>query len=49
MVFLYRTIMLKDDPRQAYEAVSRVWSPTGPWRKLLEDEPRKHKIAFELL
>jgi len=49
MVFLYRTVVLKEDPRQAYEAVSKVWSPTGPWRKLLEEQLRKHKIAFELL
>jgi protein tyrosine phosphatase (PTP) superfamily phosphohydrolase (DUF442 family) len=49
MVFLYRTIVFKEDPRHAYESVSKVWSPTGPWRKLIEDQLRKHKIAFELL
>jgi len=49
MVFLYRAVVLKEDPRQAYEAVSKVWSPTGPWRKLLEEQVRKHKIAREPL
>lgn len=49
MVFLYRAIVLKEDPRRAYEAVTRVWSPSGPWRKLVEDQLRKHRIAFELL
>jgi hypothetical protein len=49
MVFLYRTIVLKDDPRAAYEALSGVWLPDGPWRRLIEDQLRKHKIAFELL
>ena len=49
MVFLYRTIVLKEDPRVAYEAVSGVWSPEGPWRRLIESELRKNKVAFELL
>jgi protein tyrosine phosphatase (PTP) superfamily phosphohydrolase (DUF442 family) len=49
MVFLYRTIVLKEDPRAAYEALSGVWFPDGPWRRLIEGQLRKHKIAFELL
>lgn len=49
MVFLYRTIVLKEPPRPAYEAVSRVWVPEGPWRRLIESQLRKHKVAFELL
>jgi protein tyrosine phosphatase (PTP) superfamily phosphohydrolase (DUF442 family) len=49
MVFLYRTVVLKEDPRQAYDAVAKVWSPSGPWRKVIEEQLRKHKIAFELL
>jgi len=47
MVFLYRAIVLKEEPRVAYQAVSGVWSPDGPWRRLIEDELRKHKVAFE--
>jgi protein tyrosine phosphatase (PTP) superfamily phosphohydrolase (DUF442 family) len=49
MVFLYRAIVLKEDPRVAYQAVSGVWSPEGPWRRLMEAELRKHNVAFELL
>jgi protein tyrosine phosphatase (PTP) superfamily phosphohydrolase (DUF442 family) len=49
MVFLYRAIVLKEDPRVAYEAVAGVWVPHGAWRRLIEDELKKHKIAFELL
>jgi protein tyrosine phosphatase (PTP) superfamily phosphohydrolase (DUF442 family) len=48
MVFLYRAIVLKEDPRTAYEAVSGVWSPEGPWRRLIEGQLGKHKIVFEL-
>jgi protein tyrosine phosphatase (PTP) superfamily phosphohydrolase (DUF442 family) len=49
MVFLYRAIVLKEDPRLAYEAVSGAWVPDGPWRRFIEDQLRKHKVAFELL
>ena len=48
MVFLYRAIILKEDPRVAYEAVTSVWVPDGRWRRLIEDQLRKHKVAFEL-
>lgn len=48
MVFLYRAIVLKEDPRTAFEAVSGVWSPDGPWRRLIEGQLGKHKVAFEL-
>jgi protein tyrosine phosphatase (PTP) superfamily phosphohydrolase (DUF442 family) len=47
MVFLYRAIVLKEDPRLAYEAVGKVWSPTEPWRRLIERQLRKHGIAFD--
>lgn len=47
MVFLYRSIVLKEDPRVAYESVEKVWAPTDPWRKLIDRQLRKHKIAFE--
>jgi protein tyrosine phosphatase (PTP) superfamily phosphohydrolase (DUF442 family) len=49
MVFLYRAIVLGEDPRQAYEGVSGVWVPDGPWRRLIESQLRKHKVPFELL
>jgi len=49
MVFLYRTIVRKEEPRVAYQAVSGVWDPEGPWRRLIEAQLHKHAIAFELL
>lgn len=49
MVFLHRVIILKEDPAQAYEAVSRVWSPQGPWRALVIEQLNKHQIAFQPL
>ena len=48
LVFLYRAIVLKEDPAVAYEAVARVWSPQGPWRSLASTLLREHGIAFEL-
>ena len=48
MVFLYRTIILKEQPLAAYHSVQRVWSPSGAWRKLIEGQLRKHGISFEL-
>ena len=48
MVFLFRTIVLKEDPRAAYDAVSRVWVPDTAWRRLIEGQLAKHKVAFEL-
>lgn len=49
MVFLYRSVVLKEPPQQAQEAMGRVWSPEGPWRALLQAQLRKHRIAYELL
>src|SRR5437016_5951988 len=36
MVFLYRTIVGKEDPHRAYEAVSQIWAPRGPWKRLMQ-------------
>ena len=49
MVFLYRAIKLKEEPRAAYEAVTKVWNPDRAWRRLIEDELRRNQVAFELL
>jgi protein tyrosine phosphatase (PTP) superfamily phosphohydrolase (DUF442 family) len=48
LVFLYRTIHLGQPPQAAYDAVTRIWVPQGPWRQLAVDQLRKHKIDFEL-
>jgi len=48
MVFLYRTIKLKEQPLAAYQALQKAWSPNGPWRRLIEGQLRKNGISFEL-
>jgi protein tyrosine phosphatase (PTP) superfamily phosphohydrolase (DUF442 family) len=48
MVFLYRTISLKEDPGAAYDAVTRVWTPRFAWKPYIEMMLAKHKIAFAL-
>ena len=47
MVFLHRVIVEKELPAPAYEAVSKVWSPHGPWMSLLKQQLRKHRVDFE--
>ena len=47
MVFLYRTIVAKEEPHRAYEAVAQIWSPLGPWKHLIQEQLRKHRIEFE--
>lgn len=47
MVFLYRAIRLREAPATAYEAVARVWSPRGAWRKLVVEQLAQHKVVFE--
>ena len=49
MVFLYRAIVLKEDPRLAYELVEKVWSPTVAWRRLMDELLAKHGIDFHPL
>lgn len=49
MVFLHRAITLRDEPAQAYESVSRVWSPEGPWKKLVVGLLKQHGINFQPL
>lgn len=47
LVFLYRSTVLRDDPRLAWEAVTRVWTPEGPWRQLVVDQLRQHGLPFD--
>lgn len=47
MVFLYRTIVAKEDPQVAYESVIKVWVPDGAWKRFIRDRLRKHKLDFE--
>lgn len=47
LVFLYRVIHGKENPVRAWEAVTRVWSPEGPWKELVVAQLTKHRVAFE--
>jgi protein tyrosine phosphatase (PTP) superfamily phosphohydrolase (DUF442 family) len=47
LVFLYRSTALREDPRLAWESVSRVWTPEGPWRNLVEQTLARHHIVFD--
>lgn len=47
MTFLYRSIIAREKPEFAYEAVSKVWSPSGPWKKLIVDQLKRAEITFE--
>ncbi|MDO9073706.1 MAG: protein tyrosine phosphatase family protein [Rubrivivax sp.] len=48
MVFLFRVLHRKDSPATAYDAVTRVWSPQGPWRDMVQDLLKMRGVAFEL-
>jgi protein tyrosine phosphatase (PTP) superfamily phosphohydrolase (DUF442 family) len=47
MVFLHRVIKEQVDPAVAWESVTRVWSPDGPWKRLALAQLAKHGIRFD--
>ena len=47
MVFLHRVITAKEDPRVAYDAVAKVWSPDGVWKTLMHTLLQKNGVTFE--
>lgn len=47
LVFLHRVIRNKEDPALAWEAVIRVWSPGGAWKRLVIAQLSKHRVAFQ--
>ena len=47
MVFLHRVIKNKENPAVAWESVTRVWSPDGPWKRLALSQLAKHGIEFD--
>jgi protein tyrosine phosphatase (PTP) superfamily phosphohydrolase (DUF442 family) len=49
MVFLYRTIVGRERPDEAWRAVEQIWTPRGPWKRLIEEQLKKHGVAFEIL
>jgi protein tyrosine phosphatase (PTP) superfamily phosphohydrolase (DUF442 family) len=47
MVFLHRVIAGREDPDTAYQAVARVWSPSGAWKRFLVAMLRSHGVSFQ--
>lgn len=47
LTFLYRTLVEGADPAQAWEAVSKVWTPDGPWKALMLKRLKAKGIAFD--
>lgn len=47
MVFLQRAIVRRDDPATAWDAVTRVWTPRGAWRSLVQRQLGAAGIAFD--
>ena len=47
LVFLHRVLVLRQAPELAWTAVSRVWTPGGPWRSLIDAALQRGGIRFE--
>ncbi len=45
--FLYRVINEGAVPEEAWAAVSRVWTPSGPWKRLVQELLAEHGIIFD--
>jgi len=48
MVFLYRVLHRKEPPAAAYDSVTQVWTPQGPWKQLAQGLLEKGGVKFEL-
>ena len=48
MVFLHRVVQRREPPASAYQALSQVWSPDGPWKDMAQGVLQRHGIDFEL-
>lgn len=49
LVFLHRVLVRGHDPEQAWTAVSKVWTPEGRWRALVDAALERGGIRFEPL
>jgi len=47
LTFLYRVLVEKTDPQLAWEAVSKVWTPSGAWKTLMMERLKKNGVAFD--
>jgi protein tyrosine phosphatase (PTP) superfamily phosphohydrolase (DUF442 family) len=48
MTFLYRVIVAKENPAQAYESVLKVWTPKDQWKELMNSQLQKANIPFAI-
>ena len=48
MVFLYRTIVLKEDPQAAFDAVGKVWVPNDVWLRFINAQLKEHGVVFDV-
>jgi protein tyrosine phosphatase (PTP) superfamily phosphohydrolase (DUF442 family) len=48
MVFLYRVLHRKEPPAAAYDSVTQVRTPQGPWKQLAQGLLEKSGVKFEL-
>lgn len=47
LVFLHRVLVRGHDPEQAWGALSRVWTPRGRWRALIDAALQRGGVRFE--
>lgn len=47
LTFIYRVLAEKADPQLAWDAVSKVWTPQGPWKALMLERLRKSGVSFD--
>lgn len=45
--FLWRVLRRREDPERCWEAVTRVWTPRGRWRVLVEQALARGGVRFE--
>ncbi|MBN8505563.1 MAG: hypothetical protein J0L58_13920 [Burkholderiales bacterium] len=45
--FLWRVLRRRENPEAAWEAVTRVWTPRGRWRTLVEQALARGGVRFE--
>ena len=48
LVFLWRVLEGGEKPDEAYRSVSRVWTPQGPWKGLIESQLKRGGVVFEV-
>jgi len=48
ITFLYRVIVAKENPAQAYESVLKVWTPKDQWKDFMNSQLQKVNIPFEV-